>query len=202
MRISGFIAFLLFAAFPALLSAQGGAGATGQAGSGVTSPTVTTSVDNQVEAAAFVGGGRPDAFVGTTDVFTRTATTSRTTRTVTTTARARTATATTQRQAGTASRITAASGTQAGQTIQSATSLDFDFTLSPSSLQRTQPAIATGLTRIQGIQDSQLSLTASPIGTTAVLTGTVSSDRARKVAQQLLLMEPGIQRVENLLEIR
>ena len=194
MRSFKFISFLVFAALPAPLLAQGG-GAAG----GVSAPTIATTVESQVEAATFVGGGRPSAFVGTADIFTRTASSSRTTRTAATTTRPRTMT-TVQRQTGAVSRMTAASGNLAGQTIQSATSFDFD--LAVPRMQRPLPAIETDLTRMQGVQDSQVSLTVSPAGTTAVLTGTVASDRARRVAQQFLLLEPGIDRVENRLEVR
>jgi len=62
--------------------------------------------------------------------------------------------------------------------------------------------IESGLNRIQGIQDSQIVFKGSPTGATAVLTGTVASDRERRVAKQLLLLAPGVSRVENLLEIR
>jgi len=195
MRSVQFILLLVFAALPAPLLAQVG-GATG----GVSAPTIATTVESQVEAATFVGGGRPSAFVGTADIFTRTASSSRTTRTATTTTRPRTMTTAVQRQTSAASRMTAVSGNLAGQVIQSATSFDFDLTA--PRMQRPLPAIETGLTRIQGIQDGQVALAASPAGTTAVLTGTVASDRARRVAQQLLLLEPGIDRVENLLEVR
>jgi osmotically-inducible protein OsmY len=62
--------------------------------------------------------------------------------------------------------------------------------------------VESHLTRVNGIQNGQVSLTSSSSGTTAVLTGTVASEGERRVAQQLLLLEPGINRVENLLEIR
>jgi osmotically-inducible protein OsmY len=40
------------------------------------------------------------------------------------------------------------------------------------------------------------------MGAVVVLTGTVASERERRVAKQLLLLEPGINRVDNRLEIR
>ena len=86
------------------------------------------------------------------------------------------------------------------QTIRSVTSLDSD--MASLSVQRSLPTLDAHLARLPGIQGSQVTIMSSPTGSTAVLTGTVASDRARKVAQQLLLLEPGINRVDNRLEVR
>ena len=112
---------------------------------------------------------------------------------------ARTPVAATQRQAGTALGASQL-GSLGNQAIRSVTSLDFDS--SGLSMQRPLPTIETSLTRVQGMQGVQVSLADSAAGTTAVLTGSVSSERERRVAEQLLLLEPGVNRVENLLEVR
>ena len=193
MREFRIVAFLMVVAFPALLYAQqSGAGATG----------TSTTVENQSEQGGFIGGGAPDNFVGVHEIYlrnTRTTRTAGTTRQTVATARPRTTTTAAQRQASTATRTATAQGT-AGQTIRSATSLDSDIVV--PSIQRPLPEIETNLSRIRGVQDGQVSFTSLPTGTTAVITGTVSTERQRRVAQQLLLLEPGINRVENLLEVR
>ncbi|MCL2006275.1 MAG: BON domain-containing protein [Planctomycetaceae bacterium] len=187
-----FVAFLLFVALPGSLFAQA-----------ANETTVATEVQNLSAQGGFIGSGRPDAFVGVHEVYNRTSSASRTAST------ARLTTTTRPRAAATSSIATRQSGmlagtgqlgTQNNQTVRSATALGFDRATFP--MQRLLPIIETNLARIQGIQDGQVSFTNSPTGTTAVLTGTVSSERERRVAQQLLLLEPGINRVENRLDIR
>ena len=200
MRIIVVNALLMFIVLHGALFAQGGGG-------GGAAATATTTVENQAAQGGFIGVGSSTGFVGVHDVLNRLSTrTTSTARATTAAARPRTAVATTsaaQRRATTAG--TSQFGGAGNQTIRSATSFDFapfDVNSGGLSMQRPLPAIETSLARIQGIQDSQISVTNSQSGTTAVLTGSVASDRERRVAQQLLLLEPGINRVENLLEVR
>ena len=202
MRIFRFALFLTLVVLPASLFAQGISSVGTSSSSSSSSPEVT----NLSEAGGFVGGGRPDVFVGTTDFdqpssASRTASsTSRNTRTTTATTRPRTATTAAARSRVGMTAGIASLGTSSNQTIRSATSLDSDMIISPT--QRHQPVVDTYLARLHGIRDGQVSYTPSPQGTTAVLKGTAASERERRVAQQLLLLEPGINWVENLLEIR
>ena len=198
MRILVIVALLVFIALPGSLFAQGGGG-------GAAATATTTTVENQAAQGGFIGVGSSTGFVGVHDVLNRTSTRANPARATTTAARPRTAVATTpaaQRRATTAG--TSQFGGAGNQTIRSTTSFDFAAPVGSGglSMQRPLPAIETSLARIHGIQDSQISVTNSPTGTTAVLTGSVASDRERRVAQQLLLLEPGINRVENLLEVR
>jgi len=85
------------------------------------------------------------------------------------------------------------------QTIRSTTSLDADMVV-PHVRQPLKAEMQ--LARIRGIRDCQVSFADSPMGTTAVLTGTVASARERRVAEQFLLLEPGVNRVDNLLQVR
>lgn len=205
MRVMSIVSFLvLFVVWVPLFAQPGG-------GSNATSTQISTDfgssyggVENVSAASAgtFIGGGRPTVgFVGREEIYSSSSnrsTASSRSRVTTTTARSVTSMAARRTTANTG-RTTLGTGAN-NQVIRSATSIDFDFVM-PSS--RMQPAtVETHLNRVYGIQDSQVAFTSSPQGTTAVLTGTVASDRERRVAQQLLLMEPGINRVENLLDLR
>lgn len=203
MRFLGIVPFLLLVAFPASLFAQGG-GNTNAGTSGVSVTSEFQGVENVAAAGGFIGGGSPSSFVGRDEIYrsgssSRSTRSTNTTRLATTTARTRTTVASaTQRQT---TRMTGISqlGTNS-QTIRSTTSLDSD--VNSLSVQRSSPILETQLARLQGIQGSQITFTSSPAGTTAVLTGTVTSNSDRRVAQQLLLLEPGINRVDNRLEVR
>lgn len=206
MRIFRTVAFFVLLVVPMPLFAQ-------QNGSSSTASSIGTGfgdssgVQNASQAAVgtFVGGGSTTlGFIGTTDIYSSSSNSSRTSsaarRTTTRTTTARSVTTTAARRATTTAGRTTQAGSSNNQTIRSVTSIDFDFAM-PS--QRVQSAtIETQLNRVQGIQDSQVTFKSSPSGTTAVLTGTVASERQRKVAQQFLLLEPGINRVDNLLDIR
>ena len=208
MKIFGIVSFLVFFVASVPLFAQ-------QSG---TSSTATSSINTEfggsyggvenVSAQAvgtFVGGGRPTTgFVGMTEIYgtgsNRSSGSSRTSTAARTTT-ARPVTTTAQRRATTPTSRAAQTGGVNNQTIRSATSIDFDAMIPSPQIPPT--TVATHLnSRIPGIQGSQITFRSSPMGTTAVLTGTAASERDRKVAQQFLLMEPGISRVENLLELR
>jgi len=200
MKFVRIVPFLLLTAFSASsLFAQGGGNTGG--GTGVSVESDFMGVENVAALGGFIGGGSPNAFVGRDEIY-RSGSSSRSTRTTntsrlaaTTTARTRTAvTSTAQRQAG-GGFGTSPFGSN-NQSIRSTTSLDSD--MGSPSVQRLSPALETQLARLQGIQGSQVALT----GSTAVLTGTVASNTERRVAQQLLLLQPGINRVDNRLEVR
>ena len=203
MKFFGTVPFLVLMTFSGSLFAQS-AGGTASTGSGSTGLADTTvQVENQSELGGFIGSGRPTAFVGIDEIYSTSSSTRRTSSSsaarVTTTTRPRTVTSAAQRQLGT-TRTSSALGNTSAQTIQSITSLDVDLMV--PHVRRPLTTTEAQLSRIRGIRDSQIFFTDSPIGTTAVLTGTVASERARRVAQQFLLMEPGINRVENLLQVR
>jgi len=198
MKIFGFTLFLTFVVLPASLFAQ----SVGGTSSGSSSETVT----NLSEVGGFIGSGRPEVFVGTGELFNSTSSTrnassttrARNTRATTTQRRTATSTAAMQRRAGTLGGFSSLGSSN--QTIRSITSLDSDIAVAPA--QRPLPAVDSHLSRIPGIEDGRVTFNQSSQGTTAIIKGTVASDRERRVAQQLLLMEPGIDRVENLLKVR
>lgn len=208
MRIFGIVAFFVLLVLPVSLFAQQSGSSSSSIGEGFgeSSGVQNAGVQNASAAAVgtFVGGGSSTiGFIGTTDIYSSSSNSSRTSSATrrTTTARtttARSATTTAARRATTTTARTSTTGTNS-QAIRSITSIDFDFVIPSQGVQPT--TLGTQLSRV-GIRDSQITFNNSPMGTTAVLTGTVASENARKVAQQLLLLEPGINRVENLLEIR
>jgi hypothetical protein len=200
----GIVLFLTLVVLPVSLFAQMSSSSSTASSTTSTSTNTGTSggVENISAAGGFIGGGKPDAFVGTAEIYQTSSaprSASRVSNSRTTTTRPRTTTAAmAQRRAGMTGGISSLGSSN--QVIRSLTSLDSDMAISP--MQRPQPAVNESLARIQGIQDSRVSFSQSPLGTTAVLGGTVSSERERRVAQQLLLLEPGIDRVDNRLEIR
>ena len=205
MRVLVITSVLAFFIAPvSLFAQQGGRESTTATTSASTSFGESYEGVQNVSAQAqgtFIGGGRPTGFVGTTEIYnsssSRVPSSTRQTAARTT---VRPATTATQRLATTSAARAGQVGNINNQTIRSASSIDFDVTM-PS--QRIQPtAVATHLNRMPGIQGSQVTFRSSPSGTTAVLTGTVASNRERRVAQQLLLLEPGVNKVENLLEVR
>lgn len=197
MKLLRIVPFFLFVALPASVCAQGGNTSTGTGSVSVES--AFQGIENVAAQGGFVGNGRPDGFVGTTEIYAPGASSrsSSNARLTTPTAR-RTTVSTAQRQPNRA--LTTSQLGSNNQTIRSITSLDADVTSVVA--QRSAPMVETYLSRIQGIQDNLIVFESSPTGTTAILTGAVTSDRERRVAQQLLLFEPGITRVDNRLEIR
>jgi len=212
MRVFRIVSLLAFFTVPvSVFAQQTGAGTSTAATSSINTEFGSTyqGVANVSEQAAtqgsFVGSGRPTGFVGIDEFFVGSSNSSRTSsnpRRQTTTVRPATR-STTQRQSGMMPSVTRSTSGNANQFVRAVTSIDFDVaTLSLQKRRATAETVALSLNRIQGIQNSQVTFKDSPAGTTAVLTGTVVSERDRRVAQQLLLLEPGIDRVENLLEIR
>jgi hypothetical protein len=205
MRILGIISFLVLVLIPAALFAQGsGMSGGGTSSSGTSSTGISdVQVENQSAQGGFIGSGRPTGFVGIDEIYSTTSnsrrSTTRANSRVTTLTRSRAATSTMQRRPGTMMG-TSLMGSSNNTSIRSVTSLDIGMAVSPE--RRPHTTIEAELTKIHGIQDSRVSFAPSPTGTTAVLTGTVSSERERRVAQQFLLLEPGIHRVDNRLEIR
>ena len=173
-----------------------------------TSSTIDTpALENQAERGGFIGSGRPDAFVGVDEIYHSTTRSSGASRQQTQTTRRPAATSSpAQRNTGTMTGMTQ-TGSGSDQTIRSSTRPELSRVDDASSnvqatLQRSIPAMETSLARIQGLRHGQVSLYTTPTGTTAILTGSVASPQDRRTAQHLLLLEPGINRVENQLDVR
>ena len=208
MRVFGVALFFAIVFVPTSLFAQGtGTTATSSTASGSGGES---QVENVSAAAAsqgeFVGSGAPSYFVGIDQVFSTSSANSQGARTgssvsrISTPTRARSATMASQRRAGMGIGG-ALSGNLNTQGIQSVMAFEGNTAVLAITRQQ-QAAIEANLTRIRGIQDGQISFIHSPMGTTAIITGMVESEGERRIAKQLLLFEPGINRVENLLEIQ
>ena len=209
MRVLRIIAFWVFVFASVPLFAQGGRTGTSSS-SGIGDSSSFSGVTNiSAQAAAqgtFIGGGAPSAFVGIDEIYTSSSATRRSatsnTRRATTTSRP-VARATAQRRTTQPGAARSNLMGNNSQFIRAVTSIDFDVPTVPALDRVTMSeTLVSSLKRIEGIQDSRVTFQNSPTGTTAVLTGTVASKRESDVAKQYLLMEPGISRVENLLEIR
>ena len=210
VRVLTLISFLVLVLTSVPLLAQRSSTGSSNAGS-IGDNSAFQGVTNVSEQAAaqgsFVGSGRPSAFVGIDEVYTGSSASSRSSanssRRTTTTSRPAARTTMQRRAAQPGAARSNMFGGSNNQFIRTVTSIDFDVA-SPSPQNRLimAGAVESSLNRIQGIQDGQVTFKDSPTGTTAVLTGTAASERERRVAQQLLLLEPGIHQVENLLEIR
>jgi len=203
--------FILFTAPMSLFAQQSGGGGTSSSLSTDFGSTYqgadSQGVENVSAQGGFIGSGIPSGFVGIDDFYysggSSNANRATSARRQTTATRA-TVRPTAQR------RTTMASGAARSnlmgnntQSVRAVASVDFDVpTASAQARVLAVDTVTSDLKRIQGFQDGQITLQSSPTGTTAVLTGTVASKRERDVAKQLLLLEPGISRVDNLLEIR
>ena len=213
MRVFGIVSFLILVLPTIPLFAQQSSGDTSAGTSSINTDFGATyqgatsqGVENVSAQGGFIGSGVPSGFVGIDEIYfgsgSSNANRAASPRRASTTARA-TARPATQRRAAT--QPGAARSNLMGsnnQFVRSVASVDFDVLTSTLPQQIASGTIEASLQRIQGMRDGQIALKSSPTGTTAVLTGTVASDRERRVAEQRLLLEPGISRVHNLLEIR
>jgi len=95
------------------------------------------------------------------------------------------------------------SSTSNSRTVRAATTTDFAF--SPMEVGNRTAEFQTRISRLPNLrvvpEQVNIKLEGTPEGNIATLTGTVPSERERKVMKQLLLLEPGIDKVENKLEI-
>jgi hypothetical protein len=221
MKIVGIVALFVCLVFPMQIFAQqGGGNSGGGSSSGSSGGSVSNDADSlslgsvfeeyggvqnvsELSVGTFIGGGvAAEGFVGNVEIYNtgsnRSTNTSRLASTTRTTTRPTTTAA--RRTTGTISRTTQAGGVN-NQTIRSATSISSDWLPSGGEIPSVSVEEST-LNRLPGVFGSQVTYKTSPLGATAVLTGTVSSDWDRRVAQQILLLEPGINQVENLLDIR
>ncbi|MDR0336957.1 MAG: BON domain-containing protein [Planctomycetaceae bacterium] len=155
---------------------------------------------------SFIGRDNSVPFIGREEPFSdrQTSTNNRRTTTSTTTSTRRT----------TSSRMTTAnrsmsgrsglnSATNNGRTVRATTQTE--FMLSPGDVDQRTTDFQTRITRLPRLQvvpeQIGVTLASTSQGNIATLTGTVSSERERKILKQLLLLEPGIDKVDNRLTI-
>ncbi|MDR0521836.1 MAG: hypothetical protein LBH00_08315 [Planctomycetaceae bacterium] len=182
-------------------SSSGSSSSSSSFSSGLSSELIPTSqaIDNPSNRE-FIGAAVPGGFVGTDDVNASSSTTSSRRQSSTTTARTTSRTTTARRTTAAAGTAGRTASSTSGTSVRAATSTDFEFT--PVYAAERLTVIQNRLTRIPGIAQGQIALQNSPAGTTAVLTGIVKTEKERKLAKQMLLLEPGIDSVDNRLEVR
>jgi hypothetical protein len=90
-----------------------------------------------------------------------------------------------------------------GRTVRATTQTE--FSLSPMEVNHQATEFQTRISRLPSLhvipEQIGVNLESTPQGNVATLTGTVNSERERKVMKQLLLFEPGIDKVDNKLII-
>lgn len=207
---------LFFAAGFALLFActslgQGTSGTGGTSGGGTpTSAALGSTVDMpefqgfETQQQTFVGIPDNASFVGVDDVSSgnNNVTSSRrntSTRRTTTTRR----TTSSRMSASRTSMGRSTANSRNSTSVRATTTADFGF--SPLGVAGRENAFRTRLPRLNlSVVPEQLNVqvNSKPEGTVATLNGTVATQRDRKLIQQLLLLEPGIDKVDNQLVIR
>ncbi|MDR1271028.1 MAG: hypothetical protein LBK82_16055 [Planctomycetaceae bacterium] len=153
----------------------------------------------------FIGRDSSIPFMGRVrEPFTDRQTSTSNRRTVATTTTRRT---TASRMTSSRSMSTARSGLNSssanGRTVRAATQAE--FALLPIDVYHRTTEFQTRITRLPNLhiipEQIGVNLESTPQGNVATLTGAVPSERERKVMKQLLLLEPGIDKVENKLTL-
>ncbi|MDR3183379.1 MAG: BON domain-containing protein [Planctomycetaceae bacterium] len=163
----------------------------------VETPTYQGLEDNS--SRGFIGSSAPGGFVGVDEIYDSFAPANSTnSRSATTTTR-RTTASTTRRTTTNRNLTNRTSSSNSQQLVRSSAVTDFDY-VRPQTAQRIT-AMQTHLQRIRGLQGESVNIEQTPSGTVVTLTGTVKSERDSKLARQLILLEPGIDRVENKLTV-
>ncbi|MDR0869750.1 MAG: hypothetical protein LBN39_03065 [Planctomycetaceae bacterium] len=210
------VLFVLLSACLSFAQSSGGSTGSGSGSTGSSGSSTPTSgeLGSTVELPEFQGFqtstqtfiGIPDTaqFVGVDDM------TSASGRTSATSSRRNTSTTRSATSRRTSSSRTSASRTMAGRSglnsntrsVRAETTADFGF--SPLEVANRETVFRTRLPRLNlSIVPEQLDVKigSTPEGTVATLNGTVATQRDRKLLQQLLLLEPGIDKVDNKLTV-
>lgn len=161
--------------------------------------TAASDVDRFEGVAAndFVGINDSAPFVGRERPF-ETSSSTRTSNVRSTSTRS-TSRTTSSRTSTSRTNIGRTSGTSNQTGVRSMTSTDFAF--SPMEVGHREATFQYRLNRIPNLRSLpnqvQVKIENTTTGNVATLKGTVSSERDRKIAKQLLLLEPGIDKVDN-----
>ncbi|GHT20793.1 hypothetical protein FACS189419_00580 [Planctomycetales bacterium] len=192
-------------------SGNGSSSSDSGSGSYAASSTLTETTDTPEQQAlednsnrGFIGGGTADGFVGVDEIYdsfapknssnNRSTGTSASRRSTT-----RRSTSSSTRQGANRMGRDANTGTNNGNFVRAATKADFDYTPLPANQRISEMQLH--LEGVKGLQNESVKIQNTPTGTVAVITGNVSTERERKLAKQLLLLEPGIDKVENNLKV-
>ncbi|MDR2114962.1 MAG: BON domain-containing protein [Planctomycetaceae bacterium] len=159
----------------------------------------STSLNTQ----AFVGRDSSVPFVGREEVTLGTTTSSRKTSPTTTSARRTTSSRMTSNRSMTSRSASGINSSNNGRTVRAVTQAEVTF--SPTDIQHRTIKFQSRITRLPSLHSTpeqiNVKLENTPQGNIATLTGTVASERERKVIKHLLLLEPGIDKVENKLSV-
>ncbi|GHT17930.1 hypothetical protein FACS1894189_4790 [Planctomycetales bacterium] len=160
---------------------------------GTTIETPTAQEFDQPASRGFIGSGKPDGFVGVDEIYESTSSNSSSSNRQTVTSNRSTNRQTVRRTTNRTSTSSRTSGTSGGRTVRAATTADFDY-ISVQPSQRTVEMLSH-LSRLPNLEDVEIQLGSTPGGTVATLTGTFTSEKQKKLATQLLLLEPGVDKV-------
>ena len=185
-----------------------GSSSSGSIGTGSQFQSSTTAPEFEgfqgVEAnSSFVGVNSGVPFVGREEVFGTSSSSTRTSNVRSMTSNTR-RTTTTRRSTSSRSMSSGRSGSTSGsREVRAETMTDFAF--SPMEVNGREAAFRTRLGRMPNFrvipEQVEIKVGQTPAGTVATLIGNVPTERDRRLVQQLVLLEPGIDRVENNLVI-
>jgi hypothetical protein len=181
-------------------SSSNSSSANSEFGTTIEAPTLQDFQESTSQT--FIGRDSSIPFIGREEQPFSDRQTSSTTRRTTTSTSSSTRRATSSRMTSNRSMSSSRSGLNSsgnGRTVRAATQAE--FALSPMEVSQRTTEFQTRITRLPNLhlvpEQIEVNLESTPQGNIATLTGTVASERERKVLKQLLLLEPGIDKVEN-----
>ncbi|MDR1484052.1 MAG: hypothetical protein LBT09_04425 [Planctomycetaceae bacterium] len=190
-------------------SSSSSSSSSGDVATDTTTPLGTIELQEfDTQRSTFIGINTSVKFVGTDEIFDSTSSTSTARRTTTSTTRT-----SATRRTNTANRSTSQSSnriTNAGRAI--ASSATFEPNYGEPTINNSQPIAASRLPEIKAkllrlpslklnAERLDISVVGTSSGVVAELRGVVATERESKILKQLLLLEPGIDRVKNELKI-
>ncbi|MDR2441186.1 MAG: hypothetical protein LBE12_17635 [Planctomycetaceae bacterium] len=197
-------------------SSSNSSGSSNSSSSGSSSGSTSSDLGSTIETPAFQGFqdttsqtfiGRDSSvpFIGREEAFSdrQTSTNNKRTTTTATSSTRRTTSSRTSSRSMTSRSASGQNSSSSGRTVRAVTQAEVAF--SPMEVNHRTTEFQTRITRLPNLHilPEQISVKqeSTPQGNIATLTGTVSSERERKIMKQLLLLEPGIDKVENKLII-
>ncbi|MDR2757577.1 MAG: hypothetical protein LBC20_17955 [Planctomycetaceae bacterium] len=171
---------------------------------GSTTNTPTFQGFQDTTSQTFIGRDSSTPFIGREEVFSdrQTSTNNKRTTTATSSTRATSSRMTSSRSM-TSRSVSGRNSSSNGRTVRAVTQADVAF--SPMEVNHRTTEFQTRITRLPSLhilpEQIGVKLENTSQGNVATLTGTVSSERERKIMKQLLLLEPGIDKVENKLSV-
>jgi hypothetical protein len=160
---------------------------------GTTIETPTAPEFEQPSNRGFIGSGKPDGFVGVDEIYESTSSNSSSSSRQTVTSSRSTSRQSVRRTTSRTSTAGRTSSTSSSRTVRAATTVDFEFT--PVQPNQKTAEMMLHLSRLPNLGNVEIQLGNTPGGNVATLTGTFASEKQKKLATQLLLLEPGVDKV-------